>query len=394
MLHHTINLSFRRRSPLFFFLFSLGAHDISCLLSHFPNFGIMAAPISSTPTLTNADLDLPYDITFTQNVQPYQIAVHEDFLDLTRAKINLTRFVKEDFDDPAAKDGPEIHSAREIGEYWAKEYDWRKLEAAINSTLQQFTCIVNPTESPANYSHQVPLHFVYHRSPRSDAIPLIFVHGWPGSFLEVASIINSLTNPPNPDLPAFHVVAPSIPGYGFSPAQRHPGFGYRAAAAAFHALMTTKLGYERYCFQGGDAGDFINRYAAHDFPSSVIAGHSNFWVVPPPPSDHPSFNNEEAEDAKAAAVGLKAFFDRRWAYGQIQQTRPLKLAHGLTDSPIGLAMWIYSAVVACIEPERVAEVWTLERVVTWTMMHWMNGPYGALSLYRWGAEVSRQFLVH
>jgi pimeloyl-ACP methyl ester carboxylesterase len=187
----------------------------------------------------------------------------------------------------------------------------RKVESGVNSALSQYTCIVNPTLSPANYEHPVALQFVHDRSPRSDAIPLLFLHGWPGSFLEVAPIINSLTNPPDASLPAFHVVAPSIPGFGFSPAPRKPGLGYRAAAAAFHALMTTKLGYKQYCFQGGDAGDLVNRYAAHDFPSSIVSGHSNFWVAPLPHPSHPPFTNEEAEDAKAASEALASFFGSR-----------------------------------------------------------------------------------
>ena len=176
-------------------------------------------------------------------------------------------------------------------------------------------------------------------------------------------IINALTDPPKASLPAFHVVAPSIAGFGFSPAPRTPGFGYRAAAGTFHALMTEKLGYKRYCFQGGDAGDVVNRYAARDFPDSVVSGHSNFWIVPRPHSSHPSFQSSSSEsaDAVAAKAAFESFYDTNWAYAQIHQTRPLRLAHALTDSPVGLAMWIYDSVVAGIEPERVAEVWTLER---------------------------------
>jgi pimeloyl-ACP methyl ester carboxylesterase len=241
------------------------------------------------------------------------------------------------------------------------------------------------SSSPAQYNHPVQLHFVHHRSPRTDAIPLLFVHGWPGSFLEVAGIISDLTNPPDPDYPAFHVVCPSIPGYGFSPSPRFPGFGYRAAAATFHALMTVKLGYRRYVFQGGDAGDFINRYAAHDFPEDVVSGVSNFWVVPAPP---PSGEFPDDEDGVSARAALKAFFDSRFGYAHIHQTRPLRLAIGLTDSPVGCMMWIYDSIFGGIEPERRGEVWTKERVVTWTMMHWLNGPYGAFSLYKHGAKVS------
>jgi pimeloyl-ACP methyl ester carboxylesterase len=297
--------------------------------------------------------------------------------------------VEDEQEQPEWIDGPPTHTARAIAEHWTHQYDWREVEKDINTQLSQFTVIVQPSASPAQYNHAVPLHFVHHRSPRPDAIPLLFVHGWPGSFLEVADIVSGLTQPPSPDLPAFHVVSPSIPGYGFSPSPRYPGFGYRAAAATFHALMTAKLGYTRYVFQGGDAGDLINRYAAHDFPDSVVSGVSNFWVVPPPPRDDSQDTDVDADDdAKSASVSLAAFFQSRWGYAQLQQTQPLRLAVAMTDSPIGLAMYIYHALASSIEPSRVTEVWTKDRIITWTMMHWLNGPYGAFSLYKQGAKVS------
>ena len=299
--------------------------------------------------------------------------------------------MNDELDQNEFVDGPPTHSAKSLATYWAQTYDWRGIEKQLNTQLSHFTVIVRPSPSPANFTHDLPLHFVHHKSSRADAIPLLFIHGWPGSFLEVAPIIGQLTDPPNDTLPAFHVVAPSIPGYGFSPPPRVPGMGYRAAAATFHALMTEKLGYKKYVFQGGDAGDFINRYTAHDFPGNIVSGHSNFWVIPPRPSElqeHRQRPFDPEDDESYAVSQWSKFFSADWGYGHIQQTRPLKLAHAMTDSPIGLAMWIYDAVVVGIEPDRRSEVWTAERVITWTMMHWLNGPYGAFSLYKQGAKVS------
>ncbi|KAL7791872.1 Alpha/Beta hydrolase protein [Trichoderma ceciliae] len=339
-------------------------------------------------TFTDESLNLTFDATYTDHVNPFRISVKQAFLDQTRLKASLTRFVETEIqppnNEPEFTDGPPTHTAKAIASHWAKAYDWRAVEDDINTRLTQFTTIVY---TPATaYKEPIPLHFVHHRSPRSDAIPLLFVHGWPGSFLEVAEIIQLLTHPPNDSLPAFHVVAPSIPGFGFSPSPRAHGFGYRQAGAAFNALMRERLGYARYVVQGGDAGDFINRYAAVDFPDAVVSLHSNFWVVPPTAEDHAKLKEGQSTAEEVEIIArLDDFSGRRWAYGHIHQTRPLRLAPAMTDSPVGLAMWIYDVLVPCVEEENVAKIWTPDRVITWVMMHWIPGPYAAFSLYRHGA---------
>jgi hypothetical protein len=338
---------------------------------------------TKTATLVNKPLDLNFHAVFTDSITPFTISVKDEFLKLTSLKISLTRFA-DNLIEPDPLDGPSPQIAKSVASYWTECYYWRKIETGLNSRLSQFITIVEPSPSPANYTAPVPVHFVHHRSKLQDAIPLLFVHGWPGSFIEIDSIISVLTDPPMESRPAFHVVAPSIPGYGFSPSPQHQGFGYRAAGATFHALML-KLGYAKYVFQGGDAGDFINRYAAHDFPQSVVSGLSNFWVIPPTESDRDRHRKKEtSEDENYVIQLLDSFFTSGWAYGQIQQQRPLKLACGLTDSPVGLAMWIYDSVSS---GESDSSIWTEERIITWTMMHWINGPYGAYSLYKNGAKV-------
>lgn len=334
-------------------------------------------------SFSHADLKLNYVANFTSTVEPFTIAVDQGFCDRTKLKVSLTRFVEELEDQVQFADGPPRHTAEAVAEHWTTTYNWRSVEADINSRLKQFTTVL---ETPnKNYTDPVPLHFVHHRSPRPDAIPLLFLHGWPGSFLEVENIIEPLTNPTDANMPAFHVVAPSIPGYGFSPSPRRVGFGYRQAGATFNALML-KLGYSKYVFQGGDAGDLINRYMAVDFPDNVVSGHSNFWIIPPNKDDLERYDRGETDEDEKYLIELyNGFVASGWAYGQIQQTRPLKLAAAMTDSPVGLAMWIYDSVVSGVPDP---SIWTPELIITWTMMHWINGPYGAFSLYKNGAKVN------
>ncbi|KAL7905353.1 Alpha/Beta hydrolase protein [Trichoderma velutinum] len=338
--------------------------------------------------LTDEDLKLTFHATYTDTVEPFQVSVKEAFVEQTRLKASLTRFIDTEFqppnDQPEFTDGPPTHAAKTIASHWANVYNWRAVEDDINTQLTQFTTIVHTPHTA--YKEPIPLHFVHHRSPRPDAIPLLFVHGWPGSFLEVADIIQLLTHPPDDSAPAFHVVAPSIPGYGFSPSPRAPGFGYRQAGAAFNTLMQQHLGYTRYVAQGGDAGDFIIRYAAVDFPDAVVSLHSNFWVVPPTDEDRKKLKEGNSTSEEVAIIGrIDGFSGKMWAYGQLHQTRPLRLAHAMTDSPVGLAMWFYDVLVSCVEEENVAKIWTPDRVITWTMMHWIPGPYAAFSLYKHGA---------
>jgi pimeloyl-ACP methyl ester carboxylesterase len=237
----------------------------------------------------------------------------------------------------------------------------------------------------SSYKEAVPLHFVHHVSPRSDAIPLLFIHGWPGSFLEVKNIIKELTNPSQEMAPAFHVVAPSVPGFGFSPAPTKPGFDYIASAHAFDALMK-QLNYYKYVIQGGDLGGLVLRHQAYLYPDSVVSCHSNFWVVPPNATDLERYRENKSTPNEAATIEIyQGFVNNGWSYGQIHLQRPLRLGIGLTDSPIGLAMWIYDGMWPGVSDPLF---WSTEDIITWTMMYWIQGPYGASRIYREAAKVN------
>ncbi|KAK5754860.1 hypothetical protein LTS12_015076 [Elasticomyces elasticus] len=310
--------------------------------------------------------------------KPFTLAVDPVFIESLRQRVGATRLPVEPQGQLApGTDGPPVANATTIRDYWVEEYDWDAVQAAINKGFKQFTIAVEIHQ--ANHSRSIPLHYVHHRSPRADAIPLLFVHGWPGSFLEVKNIIGNLTNPPNSSVPAFHVIAPSIPGFGFSPAPLWDGFGPDEAGQAFNALMV-KLGYEKYVYQAGDFGGLIFPYLAARYPENLISGLSNFWLVQPNATDLARYErNESSVDESAYIKNILNFINNESGYRIVQQTSPLSLAYALTDSPLGFALWIYNLMRVAIDP--TVSTWTREQIITWSLMYTIQGPYGGLRLY-------------
>lgn len=176
----------------------------------------------------------------------------------------------------------------------------------------------------------------------------------------MGKIIDGLTNPPNESVPAFHVVAPSIPGFGFSPAPLHPGLGLRVAGQAFNNLML-QLNYPKYVVQGGDFGGVILRFIAGDHPDNVVSTLSNFWVLPPNATDYQRYYaGQTTPDETYYIQAVETFENYSSGFRFIQQTRPLALAIGMTDSPIGNAMWVYDVMHGAVESYQ----WTPEEIIT------------------------------
>ncbi|KAJ3547407.1 hypothetical protein NM208_g1531 [Fusarium decemcellulare] len=330
-----------------------------------------------SPVLAAArNFSLPnVNAVFEKSPKPFKINVNPHFIEETRKRVANTR-VPLFIDEPS--DGPSAQNFTAVRNFWANKYDWNATEASINDKLKQFTTVVEPVIDNATYP--VPLHFVHHLSPRHDAIPLLFIHGWPGSFLEVMHIIGNLTNPPNSSLPAFHVVAPSIPGFGFSPAPQHPGFGPVKAAHAFNALMH-QLGYSKYVIQGGDFGGVILRYQSNLFPDSVVSALSNFWIIQPSNNDLRRLSEGLATpDETTYTAIVEKYINQGSGYRLIMQTQPLSIAYGITDSPMGNAMWMYTVMQRVIDPS--ITTWTPEDIITWSMMYYIQGPYGGTRIYK------------
>lgn len=263
-------------------------------------------------SLTPSDKYGPYNFkaNFGSSPLPMKIDVDPSFIAETRLKAALTRNPI-DIDVTPFTEGVPSHNLTAIRDYWVDEYNWSKIQKELNKEFKHFTTTVGPLSSDFNYTRPIPLHFVHHRSPRRDAIPLLFIHGWPGSFLEVQKLLYPLTNPPA-DAPAFHVIAPSIPGFGFSPAPTGPGFGLIEAGAAFNELMH-QLGYARYVVQGGDFGSHTARYMGAMFPESVASILSNLWSVA---SNATDLVRQKANQTTAAEDRFIAFSKQSEAFSQ------------------------------------------------------------------------------
>ena len=243
----------------------------------------------------------------------------------------LTRLRNTRWPEPATADGwiqgTPLDYLQEVCRYWAEDYDWRAREARLNR-LDQYRATVEGTG----------LHFIYARSPHADALPLLLSHGWPGSVVEFARVIPMLTDPESHGgsaADAFHVVAPSLPGFGFSDKPGAAGTGVGRIAELFDGMMRG-LGYRSYVAQGGDWGAMITTMIGAQDRGACRAIHVNMPIARPTPEDMA----DPDPDAKAGLAALKAYQDLDSGYSKQQATRPQSVAYGLADSPAGQAGWI------------------------------------------------------
>jgi pimeloyl-ACP methyl ester carboxylesterase len=219
--------------------------------------------------------------------------------------------------------GADISKVRELANYWQKDYDWRAQEAEINR-FDQFTTEIDGQT----------IYFIHERSPRTDAIPRMLIHGWPGSILEFFALIEPLTHPKDSSTPAFDIVVPSLPGFGFSGPTKSRGWGTVRMAKAFIVLMD-RLGYSRYGVQGGDWGSEVAQQMARQAPTRVIGLHLNLIAVPPPGPD--AMKELTAEEHRRYTVWWDA---KRSTFFNLQSSEPQTVAYALTDSPVGWLAWL------------------------------------------------------
>ncbi|KAL6818748.1 alpha/beta-hydrolase [Trichoderma sp. SZMC 28013] len=317
--------------------------------------------------------NLPFKAKFGNSPAPFSIDIDPSFIEETRVKASLAR-IATDLVQHVPQDGPPVENITAIKDYWTHNYNWNETQKRLNDNLSQFTTTI---DGAGNYSHPIPLHFVHQQSSRKDAIPLLFVHGYPGSIIEVERVIDGYTNPPSNET-AFHVVAPSLPGFGFSPAPEYPGLGLRESGQAFHKLML-QLGYNKYIVHGGDLGSHTVRYMAADQPESVRALHTNLWYQVPNQQDMNNFNAKNSTAEEAFLINVLATF-RLTFLGQRQvfENEPLQWAYAQTDSPVGCAAWILTE----LKGGSPSYDWTLDEIITWTMMLYIQGPFGSARMYK------------
>lgn len=257
-------------------------------------------------------------------VRPFTIDVPDTVLRDLRRRLHDTRWPDAELVDDWSQ-GIRLAYVQEVCRYWADDYDWRVREVELN-WFDQFVTEIDG----------VDIHFVHQRSPEPDAIPLLITHGWPGSIVEFQKVIGPLTDPAaqgDAGSDAFHVIAPSLPGFGFSGAPTETGWGVEKIATVFAELME-RLGYDAYVAQGGDLGSAVTAAIGAQDPEHCVGVHVTLTMAARPPA------TPEAPDELRAVERLQHYL--RWdaGYSTQQKSRPQTLGYGLADSPAGQAAWI------------------------------------------------------
>ena len=300
-------------------------------------------------------------------MERFEVRVEDSVLEDLRERLARARYPGE-LDAAGWDYGTELGYLQELCRYWREEYDWRAEEARLNRFDHYRTEVASP-EGPLR------VHFIHQRSPVEDALPLLITHGWPGSVFEFHKIIEPLTDPERfggRREDAFHVVCPSMPGYGFSDAPRKPGFDVRAVAETLDALMQ-KLGYRRYGAQGGDWGAIVTTLLGRLAPERVLGIHLNMVVAGPPPGDPNPLEGLAPHEARALQ-DMAAFQKNETGYQQIQGTKPQTLGYALHDSPVGLAAWIVEKFRTWSDcGGDVESRFTRDELLTNIMIYWVTG---------------------
>jgi pimeloyl-ACP methyl ester carboxylesterase len=263
------------------------------------------------------------------HVEPFRIAVPDAVLADLRERLARTRFISE-MPDCGWKYGTNLAYLRELVAYWKDRYDWRAAEARLNA-FPQFRAQVG----------KLGIHFIHQRGVGPDPLPLVITHGWPGSVAEFTKIIGPLTDPARhggDPADAFHVVAPSMPGYGFSDHPTEPGMDPERIAGVWVELMRG-LGYERFGAQGGDWGSMVTTYLGYRHGAHVIGIHLNMVVALPEDQQNPNLEGVTPEEM-SSLMEVQQFLHEETGYQRIQGTKPQTLAFALNDSPAGLLAWI------------------------------------------------------
>jgi len=258
-------------------------------------------------------------------IEPFSIAVGDDVLDDLRLRLRNTRWPEAEAVGDWSQGMP-LKWIQQICRYWAEDYDWRRREALLNR-FPQFTTEIDG----------LSIHFLHVRSPHPQAMPLIITHGWPGSIVEFHKVIEPLTNPTafgGDAADAFHLVCPSLPGFGFSAKPNATGWGVNRIARAWASLMD-RLGYQRFCAQGGDWGSAVTTALGAQDSEHCAGIHITLAMAA-----RPDVVGEPTPEEARALKGAKYYADWDSGYSKQQSTRPQTLGYGLTDSPSGQAAWI------------------------------------------------------
>ena len=299
-------------------------------------------------------------------VQPFTLAVPQAQLDDLNTRIDLTRWPDRETVADWSQGTP-LEVLKDLLGYWRRGYDWRACEARLNG-LGQFKTEVQGLE----------VHFLHVRSTRKDAVPLIITHGWPGSVIEFMGVIEELANPADGGL-AFHVIAPSLPGFGFSGKPTETGWGVPRIAQAWGELMA-RLGYDRWLAQGGDWGSAVTTAIGVMQVPGCMGIHLNMPIGRPEPAD---LVNPSPAEQKALAA-LQHYQDRDSGYSKQQSTRPQSVGYGLVDSPAGLAGWVLEKMWAWTDNSGSPyDALSRDQILDNLMLYWLPGTGASSARLYW-----------
>jgi pimeloyl-ACP methyl ester carboxylesterase len=308
-------------------------------------------------------------------VRPFRVDVPEEDLLELRRRIEATRWPSKELVEDRSQ-GVQLATMRELARYWETDYDWRKCEEKLNA-LPQFTTEIDG----------VDIHFIHVKSPNENALALIMTHGWPGSVIELLETIGPLTDPTahgGQAEDAFHLVLPSLPGYGFSGEPAELGWNVGRVAQAWAQLMD-RLGYTRYVAQGGDVGAAVTDAMGRQAPEGLLGIHTNLLVTvlggPQP---------EESEQERAAADQLSTFRESGFGYFLEMATRPQTIGYSLLDAPVALAAWMldhdtdsyYKISGAFVDGEPVGNL-TREHILDNITLYWLTGTGASAARSYW-----------
>lgn len=293
-------------------------------------------------------------------IEPFHLEIPQAALDDLKARLAAARWPDRETVDDWTQGVP-LEKLEGLCRYWQEDYDWRRCEGALNG-LGQFRTVID----------DLGIHFLHIKSPESSAMPLLLTHGWPGSILEFMKVVGPLTDPAahgGSAEDAFHLVIPSLPGYGFSDRPVRSGWGVRRIASAW-AELVRRVGYaDRWVAQGGDWGSLVTSALGHLAPQGLAAIHVNMPLALPSAEDRVTATEEE----KADAARFDHYVNNESAYARLQTTRPQTLSYGLADSPIGQAAWIYEKLVAWTDCHGAPEnVLTRDEMLDNISLYWLT----------------------
>ena len=311
-------------------------------------------------------------------ITPFEIPGSAAEIEDLKNRLRLTRFPDAETTDDWSQGTP-LAYMRDIRDYWLNHYDWPARRALINQNPGFITNIQG-----------LDIHFLHVKSKHEQAKPLVLTHGWPGSIIEFQKVIGPLTDPEahgGKAEDAFHVVCPSLPGFGFSGQPTATGWGIEKIASAWNELML-RLGYDRYFAQGGDWGSIVTTMIGVQNLGNCTAMHVNMPMVGPDPETM----NDLSELEQSALAALKFYQDHDSGYSKQQSTRPQTLAYGLADSPIGQAAWIIEKFYQWMDcnghPENIV---SKDELLDNIMMYWLGNAGGSSARIYWESMGNTNF---